>query len=287
VAELPFFDKDRLLNAKDEDSLIKAIESGKIIYRDGKFSGKFNAKISRQLAKMGAKFVKSKGVFSLPDTKVGPDIKRAVKLSDTRFKAVLERMSAKLKENVPDHLQDSFKMEKFFDRRIFQTDVEIQERLKNITVSPKLTDSQRQQIAIDYTNNMEKYIVDWKAKEIKELRGQVEKHILDGGRYEDLIKTIQKSYGSSLKKAKFLARQETGLLMATLEKSRFLDAGVNKYIWKNVVGSPKHPVRPMHKALDGKIFSFDDPPVTNEKGERNNPGEDFNCRCFSLPIVTF
>ena len=52
-----------------------------------------------------------------------------------------------------------------------------------------------------------------------------------------------------------------------------------------VVGSPNHPVREMHKALAGKVFSWDDPPITNEKGDRNNPGQDYGCRCYARPIV--
>ena len=41
----------------------------------------------------------------------------------------------------------------------------------------------------------------------------------------------------------------------------------------------------MHKDLDGKIFEFANPPITNEKGDRNNPGEDWQCRCEAIPIV--
>ena len=58
------------------------------------------------------------------------------------------------------------------------------------------------------------------------------------------IGAIQKSYGVTANKAKFLARQETKLLTTTLKEVRYVDAGVTKYKWKSVTGTAAHPVRP-------------------------------------------
>lgn len=41
----------------------------------------------------------------------------------------------------------------------------------------------------------------------------------------------------------------------------------------------------MHQELDGTEQSWDDPPVTNEDGDRNHPGEDYQCRCVAYPIL--
>jgi SPP1 gp7 family putative phage head morphogenesis protein len=79
-------------------------------------------------------------------------------------------------------------------------------------------------------------------------------------------------------------------MIAAYKKEKYTSAGVNKYKWRCVAGSPLHPVRPSHKALNGKIFSFDDPPITTMPGEpvrRNNPREDYGCRCHAVPIVEF
>ena len=50
------------------------------------------------------------------------------------------------------------------------------------------------------------------------------------------------------------------------------DRPTTHYIWRTQ-GDNK--VRPSHRANDGKIFSWDDPPPTG------HPGEDFGCRCFA------
>lgn len=120
------------------------------------------------------------------------------------------------------------------------------------------------------------------------LRKQVMAAAFRGNRYDALVKTIQRSYGVTVSKAKFLAHQETNLLMAKFKETRYTDAGIVEYRWRCVTGSKLHPVRPSHKALDGKIFRFDDPPITTPPSEaprRNNPGEDYGCRCTAVPVV--
>ena len=91
----------------------------------------------------------------------------------------------------------------------------------------------------------------------------------------------------SQRKAKFLASQETRLLTSKLKEVRYKDVGIDEYIWQTVKGTPEHPVRPMHKKLNGTKQRFSSPPITNEKGQRNNPGEDYRCRCVARPIVKF
>jgi SPP1 gp7 family putative phage head morphogenesis protein len=158
---------------------------------------------------------------------------------------------------------------------------------KNILVMPRLTDSEREKIADEYTLNLTRYIQTFTEKEIVNLREKIEKNVMSGSRYESIIQSIKRSYGVSQNKAKFLARQETNLMMSSFKAARYQSAGVEEYIWTTVVGSKNHPVRPMHKALDGKIFRFDSPPITSQDGQRNNPGEDFGCRCTARPIVRF
>ena len=80
--------------------------------------------------------------------------------------------------------------------------------------------------------------------------------------------------------------------MTKYKQVRYQSAGVNQYKWKCVVGSPNHPVRPMHAELGkrsdkGELFTWDNPPIVDSKGDRKNPGQDFGCRCVAIPVVTF
>ena len=72
------------------------------------------------------------------------------------------------------------------------------------------------------------------------------------------------------------------MLTSKFKQAKYQQAGISKYKWS--ISNVR--TRPDHRALNGKIFSFDDPPITNqETGDKNNPGEDFGCNCVPIPII--
>lgn len=101
----------------------------------------------------------------------------------------------------------------------------------------------------------------------------------------DIAKSIQKSYGTSKRKATFLARDQIGKLNSQISKQQQEDAGVSEYIWRTTGDSR---VRNSHKKLDKKKFRWDSPPLVDEKtGRHGHPGEDYSCRCVALPVFNF
>jgi SPP1 gp7 family putative phage head morphogenesis protein len=283
--------KAKLITNEKKSPLQEAIRSNKISFNHGKFTGTFSSEVSKELRKMGAKF--KKDGFYIRSTQMPKHIRDDVVASENRFNVVLERINSQLNNISPIEIADKLKSQSFFSKTLWKTEEKISKslqsasKIKAISIQPKLTDEQRKLIAEDYTNNLKKYIKNFSEEEVLKLRQFVQKKVMDGERYGGLIDIIQKRYEVSANKAKFLARQETKLMMAKFKEGRYKDAGINSYIWQTVVGSPLHPVRPMHKALNGKKFQFDNPPVTDAKGNRNNPGEDYNCRCTASPVVKF
>jgi SPP1 gp7 family putative phage head morphogenesis protein len=118
--------------------------------------------------------------------------------------------------------------------------------------------------------------------------GQVQDVISEGVRgglrVEDLSKQIQERLGVAESRANLIARDQTGKLNAQLTETRNRELGVTEYVWQ-VSGGPSGDgrVRDTHLELDGTTHRYDDPPITNDQGDRNNPGEDFQCRCSALP----
>lgn len=91
-------------------------------------------------------------------------------------------------------------------------------------------------------------------------------------------------------RAKLIARDQTKKLVSNINAIRQKEAGVQKYIWRNVgdnrvVGKPggKYPkgnAQHMdHWNREGKTFSWDKPPPDG------HPGDAINCRCFAEPIL--
>ncbi len=269
------------------DDLSDAIQRGRIQFNRGKFTGKFTTKLAKELRAIGATWSRQYSAFILPSSQLPPEVRRAVDVSESRFQSTASKINKILSEMSPAEIAGKMKLESLFESSLWKVDKEFQKSVKGITIAPKLTEHQAKRISTEYTQNMQLYIKDWAEKEIVELRDRINERATKGYRYETVIKEIEKSYGVSQRKAKFLARQETSLMMTKFKQVRYEDAGVNEYIWGCVAGSPNHPVRPMHKALEGKIFRWDKPPKVNDKGEKKNPGQDYGCRCFARPIVKF
>lgn len=123
--------------------------------------------------------------------------------------------------------------------------------------------------------------------------GSMQKIILDGFREGKTVTAIQKEiqneYSVTRRKAQLLARDQIATLNAQISKLQQEDAGCSKYKWSS---SKDSRVRDCHRALDGKIFSWDDPPEMWYEtksgrvytGRYCHPGEDIACRCVAIPV---
>ena len=97
-----------------------------------------------------------------------------------------------------------------------------------------------------------------------------------------MVKEIQKVYGVSRRRAELIARDQTAKLNGKIQQAQQQDAGITEYIWYSV-GDER--VRKSHRALNGKKFSWAEPPVVDERtGRRCHPGEDYQCRCIARPV---
>lgn len=278
----------RLTNSRTD--LYDALRSGRVSFGQGAFSGRFNASVSRELEEMGARWDRRRAAWLIRKSALPLDVIQVIEASTSQFKRKLAAIDKELAQILPEEIAGKLSVEQIFDASLWKVDREFRETVKSITVSPTLTDEARKRIASEWQTNMRLWVKDFTEAEIIKLRTNLKTAAFAGNRYESAVKTIQKSFGVSQNKAKFLARQETSLLMTKFKETRYSEAGVMEYRWGCVAGSKFHPVRPWHKALEGKVFRWDDPPITTKPGEpvrRNNPGQDYNCRCFAKPIVRF
>ena len=98
----------------------------------------------------------------------------------------------------------------------------------------------------------------------------------EGKTASTLAKEIAARHGVAKSRASFIARNELTTLYGNVTKARQVDAGVSKYIWRT---SEDSRVRESHRELDGKVFSWDQPPLVG------HPGEDYMCRCVAIPVI--
>lgn len=124
-------------------------------------------------------------------------------------------------------------------------------------------------------------VLDDQISEVSEL---VRDAVRTGRRVEDLAEDIEARFGVSTSRARLIARDQVLKANSAMTQTRMTAAGVSRYRWST---SRDERVRPMHRELEGQIFNWSDPPITNEKGDRNHPGEDINCRCVPVAVLDF
>lgn len=141
-----------------------------------------------------------------------------------------------------------------------------------------------------YKENLEKWIEDnvnlivsIPKENLERMQESIFRNYMSGATTTSIIKEIQKVYGLSKSHAKLIARDQTSKLNAAITESQQRDAGVEMYEWSGVRDSRE---RKSHLRLEGKIFSWDNPPET-DKGRRCHPGQDYQCRCCALPVFDF
>ncbi len=121
------------------------------------------------------------------------------------------------------------------------------------------------------------------ADTLGDMRMIVKDGFLNGRSTTHIMKEIQHKYDVGKTHARLLARDQVGKLNASITEAQQRDAGIEEYIWCTC-GDGR--VRDSHKALNGKRFRWDDPPVVDHKtGRRCHPQADYQCRCRAKPVL--
>ena len=105
--------------------------------------------------------------------------------------------------------------------------------------------------------------------------------IAEGWRASQIAAEIMKTGEVTKSRADLIARTEVGRTATLLTQARAEHVGSSSYIWRTAGDSD---VRPGHKALNGKVIKWSDPPEC-DPGYRAHAGAIFNCRCYPEPIL--
>jgi SPP1 gp7 family putative phage head morphogenesis protein len=270
-----------LINAVGDDPLETAMRRGTVYFEDGRFHGAFNSGISKRLRSIGANFNPKSKTWTLGGH-LPSQLSIAAADADMRYTAAKERLVSVLDGINTDAINDITEVPDLLVKSIDEMEADYKKTMQKIMIPPSLTQEQLGTLAAEYGMSLDKYIKDWTDDCILDLREKVQQNAFAGRRSSALIEEIQYQYNVSQRKARFLARQETSLLMSKFRETRYKSAGSNRYKWS---GSMDQRERQDHKDLEGTVVYWDSPPVTDKKsGARNHAGEDYGCRCVAIPI---
>lgn len=273
------------------DVIRSAIESGLIYYQDNGFysrSGRFRNEIARELEALGARYSKYRKAYLIDKSKLPMELLGAidtVKASTAGKITLLQGYLSYQLGNLPEELK----------KLAFNTAVEtimqdLQDRVyKNAAekkielITPKLTDFRANEIAKNYTYNLDFWIKNWTEDRIVKMREVVGQMAIDGKSTDDIAEYIYQEFGVSSRHAKFLARNESAMATTSYLAAKYKDESIEYFKWGTNIDGRE---RPLHKELNGKIFRFDNPPIIDERtGQRGLPSQTYNCRCVIIPVI--
>lgn len=119
-----------------------------------------------------------------------------------------------------------------------------------------------------------------------QINGAVMRSITTGSGLKELTEELNKYSDQSDRRVKNIAIDQTRKAYNSINKQRMMSAGYKKFIWLHSGGGQKP--REEHVEMNGKMFSFDDPPIIDSKtGERGFPSQLINCGCTMKPVYEF
>lgn len=265
------------------DPIVTGINSGKIQYVDGIFSGDFNAAISKALKGYGAQFNKRTATWSIVPQALPVEVIRAIKEHADVARKLHYELDDKLKNiemtlayGIQEHPIDAEPM-------VDKLDEKFQSQYGDALGVSDLSEKSKKKLAKTYVDSLKPFIKKFSSEQIADLRAIVKANAETGYRFDFLVERIQNRYDVTQSKAEFLARNETAIYVSKVRQARFGDVGITKYVWRTAGDSE---VRKDHKKLNGRTFEYSKPPIVDEAtGRRANAGEDYNCRCVADPVM--
>ena len=103
---------------------------------------------------------------------------------------------------------------------------------------------------------------------------------LKGERADAIVERIQALGPMSRSRAELIARTEVGRTATALTQARAEHIGSDGYIWRTARDAD---VRPSHKAMEGKLVRWEEPPTLD--GLTGHAGALPRCRCYPEPVL--
>jgi SPP1 gp7 family putative phage head morphogenesis protein len=254
------------------------------------FFGEFDSRISRELHRLGARFDPHERYFSLPADRLPMELSSAADGAAARARDLHQRTVDLLDDMAtnlplaPTGLQFQPAIDKVVGdlQRQFTRAVA---GLDFVSVPAQISPGAAAALRDQLTQNLGLSIKRFSADAISDLRERVQANASAGWRADRLADIIQAERGVSRRRADFLSKQETSLFVSKLREHRYREVGCRQYVWSD---SGDARVRDDHHHLNGRTFSWDQPPIVDRAhGRRANPGEDYGCRCVPIAILSW
>lgn len=165
-----------------------------------------------------------------------------------------------------------------------RTDLQLRKILKDAGFSVEFQTTKLQRdILHAVTNENVSLIKSIPSEYLQKVEGSVMRSIQKGHDIGGLADELQKHYGVTKKRARFIARDQTTKTVSAMNRARQVELGIETAVWKHSHAG-KQP-RPTHLANDGNEYNVKEGWYDPAVGEYIFPGELPNCRCTSRSVI--
>ena len=141
------------------------------------------------------------------------------------------------------------------------------------------------QVAENYTYNLKYWVKNWAVQDITTMREEIIEMVKKGARISEIKKYFENRWHIASNKAEFLARNEAGLASTAIKEWQYKQAGCTHFKWLPSTVKEENR-RKLHEQHYNKIFSFDNPPLIDERLDIYGlPKGVWNCACSMQAIV--
>lgn len=124
-----------------------------------------------------------------------------------------------------------------------------------------------------------------RGQRLEDVQGILSRGLQSGADVNQIAKEIRARLHISRQRALLIATDQSLKWNAALTRLRQQDAGIDRYKWST---AHDERVRPGHRALDGTVQKWSEPPIDNPAtGARHHPGQAVRCRCTAIPVLDF
>lgn len=115
-------------------------------------------------------------------------------------------------------------------------------------------------------------------REVAERCGAIVQEMLpNGARWETIAKRLEDEHGIARRRAALIARDQVSKYNADLNRMQQQACGIEFFQWRGAMDNRE---RPSHVALEGTVWSWENPPLIGA------PGEPIQCRCSAIAVTS-
>jgi hypothetical protein len=159
-----------------------------------------------------------------------------------------------------------------------------------LTIRPTITPELKQSMQAIIAENVN-LIKSIESRYFEQIRGAVNRAILNNGSYSELKAEISKYNGMNMRRAGLIARDQSHKAWTALSMQKMKDAGINGWEWVHGGGvkTPRetHIKTAKQGGINHTIHKTGEKAYDPQKGVERGilPGELPYCRCFARPVI--